>query len=672
MSGMSASTDPAEDRTAKRRRTSGGARAPPRRPVKGSLQGVLTLPVELVLRVCADLDFATLFHLSRLNKQFYRVLRAPSAKSVWETVREDDGLHEPLASGMDVYALANLLFGCCQGCGKLTTIVDWYLRKRFCRPCGKNVIVDGDKIPDELQSTLRHAPYSYFEHNRIRKWKNFYLPDIVRLSGTVKRVEEQARRAVQARASRILAQDGPASLDTDILWAEEDISDVEWDDASLVARRSIGSLREFEDATADMQEARQHDAIRLIDWVEGREEAKEKERKMLCAKRRNAIEERLLAMGYRPHLFGHPRWIYSTAANSVKELTDRTFPTALAEFRSILGPYQEELDAQRCSAETMWVKMLIREQHRALSSDPDAAIAVGLYPLNDVDEFLAMDSVKALWTFDDVEETYTRVEPVLAEHAAAIAADLTAAKRKTYAVLLVDLVRALSVVEGEIRTAATQEASAAQATDSRTGAAGEARAATSGTHEALWLPRDLPADIADIPTVFDDHSDELFALAVSAFECTRCCEVDRFPRLFAHNCRGTNEKEHRVASFCAHTYVCKPDHIRAAVEVLRAAGQSLRVPPAEMDALGRAFSCECTAKMLNAHGQDWVTMIHHRAQGVHGLLSSSVHARAIAEELGLEVDWDAAVLFETPALIKERIFRRQQEMFTCSRRGRDV
>ncbi|GAA6048150.1 hypothetical protein JCM3770_003685 [Rhodotorula araucariae] len=160
---------------------------------------------------------------------------------------------------------------------------------------------------------------------------------------------------------------------------------------------------------------------------------------------------------------------------------------------------------------------------------------------------------------------------------------------------------------------------------------------------------------------------DVYALANLLFGC---CQVDRFPRLFAHRCLDAGKTE-CAASFRAQLYKCSPEHIRAAVSVLRAAGKDLRVPTAEMDALGRTFSCECVPQTTNACGLDWMAMVQHRAQGIHSV-SLPWERAMIIEGIDVEFDWDAPILFETPELVKDRIFRPQQDMYASKRRGRDV
>ena len=76
---------------------------------------MLRLPAELITGICEHLDLGTLFHVSRLNKYLWRLLRQTSSlEYLWERARIESGLPELTAAGMNVFEYANLVFGCCQ------------------------------------------------------------------------------------------------------------------------------------------------------------------------------------------------------------------------------------------------------------------------------------------------------------------------------------------------------------------------------------------------------------------------------------------------------------------------------------------------------------------------------------------------------------------------------
>ena len=83
--------------------------------MQGKLSGLLRLPAELITTICQHLDLETLFHVSRLNKYLWRLLRqTTSLEYLWERARIESGLPELTAAGMNVFQYANLVFGCCQ------------------------------------------------------------------------------------------------------------------------------------------------------------------------------------------------------------------------------------------------------------------------------------------------------------------------------------------------------------------------------------------------------------------------------------------------------------------------------------------------------------------------------------------------------------------------------
>lgn len=67
------------------------------------------------MRIVGELDLPTVFHLSRLSRRFWQLLRRDkSSQTVWRDARKRSGITKPTAPGMTVYEQANLIFGCCK------------------------------------------------------------------------------------------------------------------------------------------------------------------------------------------------------------------------------------------------------------------------------------------------------------------------------------------------------------------------------------------------------------------------------------------------------------------------------------------------------------------------------------------------------------------------------
>lgn len=80
--------------------------------VQGVLKGILDLSLDVLINVCSHLDLATVYHLSRLSRRFFRFLRGNSSLSyIWEWAREESGLPELTAPGLTPVQYAHLLFG---------------------------------------------------------------------------------------------------------------------------------------------------------------------------------------------------------------------------------------------------------------------------------------------------------------------------------------------------------------------------------------------------------------------------------------------------------------------------------------------------------------------------------------------------------------------------------
>lgn len=80
------------------------------RSMQGTMSGFMRLPLETVTQICESVDLKTLFHLSTLNRRFFRFLRDDSLSHLWEDARKTSELPD-FEVPMPPHQLAHLLFG---------------------------------------------------------------------------------------------------------------------------------------------------------------------------------------------------------------------------------------------------------------------------------------------------------------------------------------------------------------------------------------------------------------------------------------------------------------------------------------------------------------------------------------------------------------------------------
>ncbi|GAA5871260.1 hypothetical protein JCM8547_007236 [Rhodosporidiobolus lusitaniae] len=324
---------------------------------QGSLRGIVSLPAELVALVASSLDLPTLFHLSRLNKCFYLFLRDPQIEYVWEAARETSGLPTLTAPGMDTVGLANLLFGCCMGCEKATTKVDYVLRIRSCKGCSSDFILD------ECQSASATS---------------YVRPNYERLALQSTRQGTHNRNHIEYALASLEFLEDVCTLYEESGFVEEDAiatrharEQVPYEDTLEI--RSAGDWAEFETLRRDLQEKGKADGEELTAWVLEREAENKQAKEDIRTSRRLKLQEHLMDDGWQAYHFDSD-----------------AFKTHSLAF--LLG-IEADNNQAHLAKETERQRELIFTQCRELAEDRDRAKAGGLYPLNKKDELLALPSL---------------------------------------------------------------------------------------------------------------------------------------------------------------------------------------------------------------------------------------------------------------------------------------
>ncbi|KAK0211139.1 hypothetical protein DFS33DRAFT_1379107 [Desarmillaria ectypa] len=112
------------------------------RRTRGKLSAVLELPLDILLEIFSFLLPLDLLHLSRLNKDFRKVLMSKSSIGAWKAARQNlPGFPGPFR-GMSEPTWVNLAFIAeCHFCTRTVRSPDMYLMTRVCPPCASERLI---------------------------------------------------------------------------------------------------------------------------------------------------------------------------------------------------------------------------------------------------------------------------------------------------------------------------------------------------------------------------------------------------------------------------------------------------------------------------------------------------------------------------------------------------
>ncbi|GAA6056000.1 hypothetical protein NBRC10513_002884 [Rhodotorula toruloides] len=560
----------------------------------GAMSGFMRLPLETVTQICESLDLKTLFHLSTLNKRFFRFLHDESLSHLWEDARKTSELPD-LEVPMPPHQLAHLLFGShCSVCGKSTTVVNYFLRIRACKACSSKVLTT-DVEADTRYECAKLVPQSSRDSFGRKRGKPLQRVD------ELKHVNShfQTYDAVRAKASKkqkwFVWEDGPSvgfSCDHPLC---EGMGEVTWT-----------SMREHFN---EMRRARTKDGQALLDWQLAQAAQVQAERDGVVEKRRQDIAGRFKALGWRPHYFDKPDFCRHPLVAVVEELDEATWT-------KIRGPLEESLKVTRDAEDAA----LLQETRSARTADRKKEFCqlatnkaelktLGLYPVPRWDEFMELETVESLLSVDTVEAAY-ETAPTIADSAEAIAAELvlrrTASKLELFDKLLVQL-------------RATESTLPIPSGAGKTGVLAGSEDPTS----ALMLP--VAAGAGD--TYSDEQVDDIMSRAYSIFKCDTCNMIDHFPRILGHPCQtyryGVKQDEAHRPSFKAVSYSINSSTILAVIAMVDKAGLPRSVKISTVDDLGATFSCLCWNAKLKHTVHPYYTHEDLTSTVVHETLQES-------------------------------------------------
>ncbi|GAA6039629.1 hypothetical protein JCM8097_002225 [Rhodosporidiobolus ruineniae] len=527
---------------------------------KGALRSFLDLPLEMVASICSHLDLATVFHLSRLSKRFYRFLRDPTLEYIWERARAESGLPELTAKDLSIYQYANLVYGRCQGCGKLASKPDYTLRIRSCKPCWSTFYVDGASLyaDNEYREAAEYAVFAYSS----RTYRIYAVSDLQAVRTLLEQYEASQQKTKRKRTSQ----------PSDSLYAD-------W-----ITIRSAADLERFREDCLTLRKQRENDCRALDAWQRSLDKEKAEDKEAIRGRRRRVIEERLTERGWLPHHFTSYSFKQHRLLTVAKDLDNKTSEAVLDQLEAVIVNAQAQTDTRHIADDLSRRIALLRNQHKALVQDKDAAQACGLFPLSRWEEFVRLPSVNQLLNVVTIEDTYAD-DPSLHDSAAAIAAELVVARdnlRKAVSHRLLDTFRTLS----------------ASVTLSTTGDAASAptAAALPSSRQTLTSSSSLFPVTSGSSECSSEQVDEVLARAVSLIRCTKCRSVDTLPRLLSHTCKSYdwNYGTEQAPPMYLDGYEVSSRLVSTAVEIVQVAGKPIDLAASELDALGASFSCTST------------------------------------------------------------------------------
>ncbi|BGP02604.1 hypothetical protein NBRC10513v2_003706 [Rhodotorula toruloides] len=150
-----------------------------------------SLPMDLVLQICSDVDPGTLLAISQTSKSIRSTLIRKAAEPVWLAARRNFGMPD-LQAEVDEPMYAYLVQGkACQICGttRLKTEAEHELRVRACSKCMTANLRNASRIRKEMDDLHPLAlewclstPYSAAGNTRADEEHYFWVPEVAAVS----------------------------------------------------------------------------------------------------------------------------------------------------------------------------------------------------------------------------------------------------------------------------------------------------------------------------------------------------------------------------------------------------------------------------------------------------------------------------------------------------------
>ncbi|BGP45526.1 hypothetical protein JCM10450v2_001345 [Rhodotorula kratochvilovae] len=368
----------------------------------GKLSAFIAMPLDVLVEIARYLDPVTLLYMSRANKLMHGVFASRSAAPIWSIVRANVYFPELEATDISDMQVASLVYERnCHICGRgRASIVDYALRKRWCKDCKKinlqnatrlRTLIDG-LHPKALECSL-FTFQSVSGYNRYRK-PYYCQPDVQAMSDHLHELDDQVAAAQRdaARGKRAAKRNGKGK-EKAVPEEEEEVDD-EADEDLLILDKFVQQRRAIVAAA-------QKDGAEIVKWERSSAATRQQADTDAREARKAAITDKLVAMGYDKVdcTFSY----YSEVSKQVNQPT-RLNDTIWNRISAKVITHVERQKSERLVRERM---KRLRERRNAFRPRYNALLdaqdgeAHTTFPSFDV--FSVLPSVEALWVPDDSE-----------------------------------------------------------------------------------------------------------------------------------------------------------------------------------------------------------------------------------------------------------------------------
>ncbi|GAA5897897.1 F-box protein [Sporobolomyces salmoneus] len=332
----------------------------------GKLQSIIELPVDIWYMIAEYLDPRSLLYMGRSNKMMRSLFASKENSSrLWKIVKRSVDFPDLEATDLNDLSLASLIYDReCHICGKgRAVLVDYCLRKRWCKKCRSNNLVRADRIRAQVANlhTLTTAcSLSTKQGPTSNSWDGssyFFKAEVI-------------------------------EINDELLELQQSIGDAKGNDETRSAK---SALADYVTERKAIVKAALEDGKKLATWE--RSSAKERKDADTAARqaRQDAIKAKLRELGYEDQ---DMRYLYevSNLVDKPATLTPTIWDKILSKIIANVEKYKQErpvIEARRRAGQRL---DLIHPYYDALKAASDDKILFPSFKL-----FARMPSVEVFW-----------------------------------------------------------------------------------------------------------------------------------------------------------------------------------------------------------------------------------------------------------------------------------
>ncbi|GAA6059642.1 hypothetical protein JCM10212_004145 [Sporobolomyces blumeae] len=526
-----------------------------------SLSQLVTLPLDVLTLILAEMDLHTLFVTSRISKQFHSLLYRKVFIGVWTAAWRNSELPKDIRFDrkMSILGYANLLFGDCSVCGRRTNKIDVHLRIKACqRGCWPSLTIHHLNLEESSHGLLPYVASVTPENGRNNK-PYYRLEDF-----------DAARRAIEHAAEHSNGVDGPPFDHPNL--------------GSIPCDRLLERLKE----TVAQQH---HEGDLLEAWIHAQKNKRLDQKSQVNQARIADIKRRFAALGFEERHYTQ-QFYQHKVVRAARPLTEN----AWGGVRAALEPILEAAKQAHIAADLAPIRATrlaqLQADYTKLKRDVAATKEAGLFPLAVWHNYASLEAVRDLWHPVDAQTTDTSFR----DHGHEIAKALNEHKLAMWPMFFDILRHNLAPLERPPSLSPGSRLSARR------------------------IHRVYSIDAHDLP---DDVKQEFLSSAHALFKCLACQWIDVFPAILSHACLvGV---VHGPASLSATAYGAVSPYVSETFEMdlmqhlypEGPASDATIVWQKTLDAFGKGFSCNVCPPTFDSLAQDWIGMVNHIQRTSH-------------------------------------------------------